>query len=73
MWFLVLLILIGVLVLWWYIAKEFARIAEMKGYTDKRYFWWTFWLGLIGILMVVALPTISKNETNMSSFELPEL
>lgn len=73
MWFFILLILAAVIVLWWFIAKEFAQIAEMKGYTDSKYFWWTFWLGIVGILMVIALPVASKTETTVAPFELPEL
>ena len=50
------------LVIWWFITIEFQQIVEMKGYSDKRYFWWTFFLGLIGILMVIALPDRSSKH-----------
>lgn len=38
------------------VAEEFDKIAVMKGYPEKKYFWWCFCLGLIGWLMVAALP-----------------
>lgn len=62
------------------IAKEFASIAEKKGHNGKRYFWWTFWLGVVGMLMVIALPDVSGSGSNargggyrIASEELPEL
>ena len=51
-----LLILAGVLVLNYFIAKQFHQIASQKGHPQRKYFWWSFWLGLVGYLMVVALP-----------------
>ncbi len=47
---------VAVLVVWGFVAAEFRRIAAMKGHDQARYFWWTFLLGLVGILMVIALP-----------------
>ena len=38
------------------VANEFADIAEEKGHTRSRYFWFTFLLGIPGMLMVIALP-----------------
>ncbi len=49
------------LVLWCFVAKEFHRIAAMKGHNEARYFWWTFLLGPIGMMMVIALPQETKN------------
>ena len=40
----------------YFIGKEFEYIAKEKGYTSKKYFWWTFLLTPIGISMVIALP-----------------
>ena len=31
-------------------------IACQKGYDEKKYLWWTFFFGIAGMLMVVALP-----------------
>lgn len=61
-----------VMVLWYFIGKEFARIAAMKGHTDSRYFWWTFLVGPVGIGMVIALPNNGK-AASMSADELPEI
>ena len=40
----------------YFAAKEFERIASDKGYASKKYFWWAFLVGFIGIPMVIALP-----------------
>ena len=44
------------------VAKQFSCIAEMKGHRGSKYFWFTFILGVVGMLMVVALPNVSKKE-----------
>ena len=45
-----------------FVAKEFEHIADMKGHDGRRYFWWTFFLGPVGMLMVIALPVVNKKE-----------
>lgn len=45
----------------WYIANCFYEIACMKGFYEKCYFWIPFFLGIVGYLLVVALPD-RKNE-----------
>ncbi len=45
-------------------ANEFSSIAEMKGFSGKKYFWWSFLLGPIGMLMVVALPDRNMKYTS---------
>ena len=38
-------------------ASEMERIAADKGYGGTRkWFWYVFWLGIIGCLMICALP-----------------
>lgn len=62
--FLFLLILLPVaalLILNFFISLEFGRIAEAKGHSSRRYFHFCFWLGLVGILMVIALPDRGGN------------
>lgn len=54
------------------ISLEFRAIAEMKGYSEWKYFWWCFGASIAGYLMVVALPARSK-EVPAVSDELPEL
>lgn len=38
------------------IANNMARIAADKGYTERKWWHYVFWLGLIGILMICAMP-----------------
>ena len=54
LWF--ILSVLVVIILDYFIATEFAHIAEMKGHERDRYFWFTFIFMPIGMLMVVALP-----------------
>lgn len=60
-----------VLVLAYFIGKEFEYIAKEKGYPDKKYFWWTFLLGAVGIPMVIALPDRRGRSAGISSVSLP--
>ena len=75
--------IIVVLIIYWLSAKEFETIARMKGH--QGYFWWCFFLGIAGWLMVVALPDqktrgelldsvqkLSKNDTNAEKRESNE-
>lgn len=53
-------------------AKKFNEIAEMKGHTG--YFAWCFFLGIIGYLMVIALPDRRSQDAGSDlSDRLPEL
>lgn len=56
------------------IAKEFAKAAADKGYTERKYFWYCFLFSVIGYLLVIALP--SKEQTKKSEkndFQLPNI
>ncbi len=55
MGYLILGIIVG-LVICFIAALEFASIASEKGYDDAKYFWYPFLLGIIGMLIVIALP-----------------
>ena len=57
------------------ICSAFHKIAQMKGHYGKSYFWWTFFTGLIGMMMVIALPDRSGAEKSDVSHddELPDL
>lgn len=70
MWFLYLLGIVFALFVDYIIARKFADIAEMKGHEGDAYFWFTFLLGAVGMLMVVALPTLVK-ENPRSSIVVP--
>lgn len=64
-----------ILIIDWLVAKQFDEIAKMKGYPERKYLWWCFWLGIAGWLMVVALPDRGNMPSDMgvSSDELPDL
>lgn len=55
------------------------RIAEMKGHHEKRYFWITFFLWIVGMLLVIALPDLKNREllqrgqSESSDASLPEI
>lgn len=51
-----LLVLVIVIVLNYFISRWFYEIAEDKGYHDRKYFWICFWFGVIGYLLVAAMP-----------------
>lgn len=59
----ILLIAAVVLYVWYLISKEFYNIADMKGHGDTKYLWLTFFLGLVGALLVIALPDHGKTQT----------
>ena len=58
MWFLYVLGIIIALVINVVIANKFVEIAEMKGHYGGDYFWYVFLFGIIGMLMVIALPNV---------------
>ena len=71
--FAIILGAIAVLVVWYFIGKEFARIAAMKGHTESRYFWWSFLVGPVGMAMVIALPNNTVKSEKVADDELPEI
>ena len=48
------------------IGVAFRDIAEMKGHEGRQYFWWTFILGLVGMMMVIALPDLYARPEKQS-------
>ena len=73
------LVAIADIVVAYFIGNEFEFIAKEKGYTSKRYFWWTFLFGAVGISMVIALPDrrggtgAASSGLPMSDDEIPEI
>lgn len=63
---------VALIVLYWFIGKEFERIAQKKGHYEKRYFWWSFLCGPIGYLMVIALPNHTTAQKPLND-DLPDL
>ncbi len=61
-----IVIILGItiaLVIQFFIAKQFEKIAIMKGHPNAHAFAWCFWLGIVGYIYVAALPNISLNNT----------
>ena len=57
----------AILVVWYFLAKEFYAIAQEKGYDDRKYFWWSFLFGIAGCLLVVALPDRSNAQKEINA------
>ena len=57
-------VLLGVFYLFYYIAEQFYAVAKMKGHTERKYLWIPFFLGIIGYLLVIALPVKNSAELN---------
>ena len=53
-------------ILAWMFGDAFRDIAEMKGHEGRKYFWWTFILGLVGMMMVIALPDLYARPEKQS-------
>ena len=49
------------------IAGEFATIADKKGYDGSKYGAYTFFFGIAGMLMVVALPPVHQSGAMKSN------
>ena len=45
-----------------YISNQFVNAAKDKGYEGKQYFWLTFLLPIVGMLLVASLPSKNVNE-----------
>lgn len=54
-----------------YLANCFYDIACEKGFYDRRYFWISFLLGIVGYLMVIALPDRKKEKMEQSPMVKP--
>ena len=64
----------ALLVLDFFVAREFYLAAAAKGWASKKYFYFAFFLTLIGYLLILALP--DRGSISAGSFEsrdLPEL
>ncbi len=62
------------LALWidYLIAREFYFAAQEKGYPGKKYLWICFFLGMVGYLLVIALPNRASAKVEAND-ELPPL
>lgn len=48
------------------IANQFYEIAEMKGFQERKYFWIAFLLGIVGYLLVIALPDKNQRQIQVT-------
>ncbi len=72
-WLLVLAV-IGVMIwIQYMIAQNFYFIACHKGYDDRKYFHFCFWLGVCGWIMVAALPDRGQHSAAPSSYGNPSV
>lgn len=49
------------------ISLEFHKVAIEKGYSRMKYFWMCFFLGIVGYLLVIALPDRAGNPVYKQS------
>jgi hypothetical protein len=70
--FIVIVSIVIALVIDYFVSKTFQEIAILKGHSEDKYFWFCFFLGVAGYLMVVALPTNATVPVEASTkIELP--
>lgn len=72
--FLIIAACLAFLVLDYFVAREFYMAASMKGWASKKYFFFAFFLTVVGYLLILALP--DRGSISAGSFEsrdLPEL
>ncbi|MDY5818310.1 MAG: hypothetical protein SPK26_09820 [Treponema sp.] len=55
------------------VTLEFNEIAHMKGYNEKKYFWYCLLLGFFGYLIVMALPIKTDITSTARGNDLPTL
>ena len=57
-----------------FVAREFYKVAAMKGWAEKKYFWLAFLTTFAGYILVAALPDRGRGGvTAIESSDLPEL
>ena len=57
------------IILQYYIAKQFQATAADKGYKHSRYFHLCFWCGIVGYILVAALPDRCKDNAKTPNQE----
>ena len=59
-----------------FISRQFQLVANDKGYTEEKYFWICFFLGIVGYILVAALPVKSTSKDRYfikeGALELPK-
>lgn len=73
------IVLIVFILIRYLLAREFQLAAEYKGYETKKYKWICFFFGIVGYLLVIALPDIQvklpeePEEVSNDTYDLPDL
>ena len=73
--FIIIILAAIALVLWidYLIAREFYFAAQEKGHDEKKYLWLCFLLGVVGYLLVIALPNnITPNNSQQITYTQKE-
>ena len=47
-----------------FFTYEFYAIAKEKGYDERKYFWYSLLFGIIGFLLIAALPDRNSSKNN---------
>ncbi|NLO84960.1 MAG: hypothetical protein GX096_05980 [Clostridiales bacterium] len=55
-----------------FLASKISDAAERKGYEKRTYFHICFWLGVLGFLVVIALPDLTIQQQNEKMIRLLE-
>lgn len=65
------MVIIGLIIVWGFLAKQMANVAAMKGYGKEIHAWaWCFWLGILGYIYVLSLPDKVTQSQNQQIIEL---
>lgn len=62
--------LIVSVIMWAFLANEFYFAACAKGFDSRKYFWMTFFLGILGALVVIALPDHGKRPQTCNNIQI---
>lgn len=55
-------LLAGMITIYVLITNAYAKCAQEKGYEKRKYFWLCFFFGMIGYVVVAALPDKALND-----------
>lgn len=61
-WFAWAIVLIIAIAIDWYLASMAADIAAAKGYWESKWKWICFFFGIIGYILVAAMPDLATRE-----------
>ena len=69
-----IIILLLALIVHYFVAVEFYKVAIMKGWSQRKYFFMAFLLWLVGYMLIIALPDRGGSSRKVVvSDDLPDL